>query len=132
MMQGCAGWLEGGLVNSYEKFIQDEELLGAIAVITRGIGMQQDDLAMDAFDEVGPANHFLGCAHTQRHFLTAVHRSAIVDNNSFEQWQAEGGLDSIQRANLAWKKRLREFEAPSMDPAIEEELKAFMAKRKQK
>ncbi len=129
MMQGCAGWLEGGLVNSYEKFIQDEELLGAVSVFTRGIAISEEELAMDAFEEVGPANHFLGCAHTQRHFLSAVHRPAIADNNSFEQWEAGGGLDSSQRAHKAWKKRLQEYEPPPIDPAIDEELQAFMTRR---
>jgi trimethylamine--corrinoid protein Co-methyltransferase len=130
MMQGCAGWLEGGLVNSFEKFIQDEELLGAVAVISRGMTTSLDDLAMDAFREVGPANHFLGCAHTQRHFLSAVHRPAIADNKSFEQWEAEGRRDSVQRAHEAWKSRLEEYQPPPIDPAVDEELQAFMTRRK--
>jgi trimethylamine--corrinoid protein Co-methyltransferase len=79
---------------------------------------------------VGPGQHFLGCAHTQANFETAFFRSSIADNNSFEQWEAEGSLDTTQRANKIWKKMLAEYEAPPIDPAIDEALLAFIAQRK--
>ena len=85
---------------------------------------------MDAIREVGPGQHFLGCAHTQANFETAFYRSAIADNNSFEQWQAEGSLDAEQRANVIWKRRLEEYHPPDLDPAIDEALTEFMGERK--
>jgi trimethylamine--corrinoid protein Co-methyltransferase len=79
---------------------------------------------------VGPGSHFLGCAHTQANFETAFYRSTIADNNSFEQWEAEGALDAAQRANKLWKRMLEDYEAPALDPAIDEALNAFIAERK--
>ena len=85
---------------------------------------------MDAIREVGPGSHFLGCAHTQANFQTAFYRSTIADNNSYEQWEAEGSQDMAQRANAQWKKMLSEYEPPPIDPAIDEALHDFMARRK--
>jgi trimethylamine--corrinoid protein Co-methyltransferase len=85
---------------------------------------------MDALREVGPGSHFLGSAHTQANFETAFYRSTIADSNSFEQWESEGSLDAAQRANGIWKKMLNEYEAPALDPAVDEALLEFIAKRK--
>ncbi|MCH8155538.1 MAG: trimethylamine methyltransferase family protein, partial [Proteobacteria bacterium] len=117
-----AGWLEGGLVSSYEKFIMDADQLGMMQVLCRGYDLSENGQAMDAIREVGPGQHFLGCAHTQANFETAFYRSTVADNNSFEQWEAEGGLDTAQRANALWKKMLKDYEAPALDPAIDEAL----------
>jgi trimethylamine--corrinoid protein Co-methyltransferase len=85
---------------------------------------------MDAIREVGPGSHYLGCAHTQANFETAFYRSTIADNNSFEQWQAEGGKRADERANTLWKKWLGEYEAPPLDEGIDEALKDFMEQKK--
>ncbi len=85
---------------------------------------------MDAFKEVGPGKHFLGSAHTLSNFETAFYRSTVADNNSFEQWSAEGSLDTAQRANVLWKKMLAEYEEPALDPAIDEALLSFMEQQK--
>ncbi|MCH6588128.1 MAG: trimethylamine methyltransferase family protein [Proteobacteria bacterium] len=125
-----AGWLEGGLVSSYEKFVMDADQLGMMQVLCRGYDLSENGQAMDAIREVGPGQHFLGCAHTQANFETAFYRSTIADNNSFEQWQAEGALDTASRANAIWKKMLADYEAPPLDPAIDEALQEFIAKKK--
>jgi trimethylamine--corrinoid protein Co-methyltransferase len=125
-----AGWLEGGLVSSYEKFVMDADQLGMMQVMTRGYDLSEDAQALDAIREVGPGKHFLGCAHTQANFQTAFYRSTIADNNSFEQWDAEGGLDAAQRANKLWKKMLAEYEAPAIDPGVDEALRDFIRQRK--
>ncbi len=78
----------------------------------------------------GPGQHFLGCAHTQANFETAFYRSTVADNTSFEQWHAEGALDTAQRANVLWKKMLADYEDPPLDPAIDEALTVFIAKKK--
>ena len=73
---------------------------------------------------------FCGCTHTQNNFKTAFYRSPITDNNSFEQWESEGSLDQAQRANSYWKKLLAEYQAPAIDPAIDEALLAYIKQRK--
>ena len=85
---------------------------------------------MSALREVGPGNHFLGCAHTQANFETAFYRSSIADNNSFEQWEADGRLDAAQRANAIWKQMLNDYQPPPIDPATDEALLAYIEKRK--
>lgn len=129
-MLHTAGWLEGGLSMGYEKFILDADQANMIAILLGGVDLSENGQAMDALREVGPGSHFLGSAHTQANFETAFYRSPIADNNSFEQWQEEGSLDAAQRANKIWKKMLKEYEAPALDPAIDEALLAFMAQRK--
>jgi trimethylamine---corrinoid protein Co-methyltransferase len=127
----ATGWLEGGLVTGYEKTIIDADLCGKVASLFEGIDLSDNAQAMDAIREVGPGSHFLGSAHTQANFLSAFFRPAVSDNNSFEQWSAEGGLDAAQRANREWKRLLATYEDPGLDPAIDEALTAFIAKRKE-
>jgi trimethylamine--corrinoid protein Co-methyltransferase len=126
-----AGWLEGGLVSSYEKFVMDADQLGMLQVIAGGVDLSENGQAMDAIREVGPGSHYLGCAHTRGNFETAFYRSTIADNNSYEQWEAEGALDAAARANTVWKRWLQEYEAPTLDPAAAEELDAFIARRRE-
>lgn len=126
----AAGWLEGGLASSYEKLVMDADQLGMMQVLTQGVDLSENGQAMDAMREVGPGSHYLGCAHTRANFETAFYRSAIADNNSFEQWEAEGAQDTAQRANTRWKKLLAEYAPPALDPAVDEALTAFIAQRK--
>jgi trimethylamine--corrinoid protein Co-methyltransferase len=126
----AAGWLEGGLAVGYEKFIMDADQCGMAAVFVQGIDMSENGQAVEAIIDNGPGQHFLGTAHTLANFETAFYRSEIADNNSFEQWLEDGGLDAAQRANAIWKRMLREYEAPSLDEGIDEALVEFIAKRK--
>ncbi len=125
-----AGWLEGGLSVGYEKFILDEDQAGMLGTFVKGIDLSDNGQAMSAFRENPPGNHFLGTAHTLANFESAFHTSSIADNSSFEQWSEEGSLDAAQRANAVWKKRLAAYEAPPLDEAIDEELLAFIERRK--
>jgi trimethylamine--corrinoid protein Co-methyltransferase len=125
-----AGWLEGGLASSYEKFVMDADQLGMMQTLSQGVDLSENGQAMEAIREVGPGSHFLGCSHTQANFETAFYRSSIADNNSFEQWEAEGGFDAAQRANGVWKKWLAEYQAPALDPAAAEALEDFVARKK--
>ena len=127
----AAGWLEGGLVSSYEKFVMDCDQLAMMQRLAQGIDLSESGQAMDAIREVGPGNHFLGCEHTQANFETAFYRSTIADNNSYEQWAAEGGRTAEQRANELWKKMLNEYEAPALDADVEQSLLDFMAKKRE-
>jgi len=129
-MLHAAGWLEGGLTMGYEKFVLDADQVGMLQVFAAGVDLSENGQAMDAIREVGPGAHFLGCAHTQANFEDAFYRSSIADNNSFEQWQAEGALDAAQRANAVWKRLLAQYEAPAIDPGVDEALLDFVARRK--
>ena len=126
----AAGWLEGGLTVGYEKFVMDADQLGMMGVFVRGVDMSENGQALDAIRENTPGQHYLGSAHTLANFETAFYRSEIADNNSFEQWLEDGELDARQRANRVWKKMLAEYEAPAIDPAVDESLLDFMARRK--
>ncbi len=125
-----AGWLEAGLVMSYEKFVMDAEQCGAFHVIGHGLDLDENGFAMDAFQEVGPGSHFLGSAHTMRNYETAFFDFELSDNNSFEQWSQEGAHDIVWRANQRFKAMLAAYRAPPMDPAIHEALATFIAERK--
>ena len=126
----ATGWLEGGLVSGYEKSILDADLCAKLQVFAKGIDLSDNAQALSAIREVGPGAHFLGCQHTQTNFETAFYRSTTGDSNPYEQWRAEGGLDAAQRANRLWKGLLEEYEAPPLDPAIDEALQDYIAKRK--
>jgi len=126
----AAGWLEGGLAAGYEKFVMDADQLGMMQVLANGYDLTENGQAMDAVREVGPGSHYLGCAHTQANFEAAFYRSTVGDNSSYEQWQADGSKDTAARANDLWKSMLARYEAPSMDPAIDEALLEFIAKKK--
>lgn len=125
-----AGWLEGGLAMGYEKFIMDVDQAGMMHTLLAGVDLSESGQAMDALREVGPGGHFLGCAHTQANFENAFYRSPIADNNSYEQWLAEGSLDLAQRANASWKRQLQDYVPPPLDPAVDEALRDFMRQRK--
>ena len=129
-MLHAAGWLEGGLVSSFEKFIMDVDQLQAAQKFANGVDLSENAQAMSAIREVGPGNHYLGCDHTQANFQTAFFASSVSDNNSFEQWEVEGCKDNSQRANAVARKWLDAYELPQLDPAIDEALKAYVSQKK--
>jgi trimethylamine--corrinoid protein Co-methyltransferase len=101
-----------------------------MATFVRGVDLSPNGQALDAILENGPGQHFLGTAHTLANFETAFYRSTTADNASYEQWTEEGSRDAAQRANAIWKRQLAEYEPPPIDPAIDEELRDFVARRK--
>ena len=129
-MLHTAGWLEGGLVMSYEKFVMDADQAGMLGVMLGGVDLSDSGQAMDALREVGPGQHFLGCEHTQANFESAFYRSTVADNNSYEQWESEGSRDAAQRANELWKSNLEGYVAPSIDESIDKALLQYIADRK--
>ena len=126
----AAGWLEGGLASCYEKFMMDIDQLGMTQKLAEGVDLSENGQAMDAIRQVGPGSHYLGCDHTQANFQTAFYRSAIADNNSYEQWVVEGEKTAPQRANELARRWLENYEAPPLDPGIDDGLKDFIAKKK--
>jgi len=129
MLHAC-GWLEGGLVSSYEKFVLDADQLGTLHHLARGIEIDANAQAMDAIREVGPGGHYLGCAHTRENFKDAFWRTDVLDYKPFETWDEEGARDSATLASVRVKKQLRDYQAPALDPGIEEALTAYVAQRK--
>ncbi|MFV2052746.1 trimethylamine methyltransferase family protein [Aliiroseovarius sp. YM-037] len=129
MLHAC-GWLEGGLVASFEKFVLDADQLGVLHHIAKGVDVSETGQAMDAIAEVGPGGHYLGCAHTQANFKDAFWRSNVLDYKPFETWDEEGARDSQVLAAERVQKLLSDYTKPAIDPAIEEALNEFVTKKK--
>ena len=129
-MLHSAGWLEGGLVSSYEKFVMDADQLGILHHVSKGVQMDENAQAMDALREVGPGGHFLGCAHTQANFKEAFWRSDLLDYKPFETWDEEGARDTQTLAADRVKKLLGDYQQPALDPAVNEALHDYVARKK--
>jgi len=125
-----AGWLEGGLTIGYEKFVMDLDHCGAILRMTQGLTIDANELAADAYLEAGIGSNFLGVAHTLRNYRTANYRAELADTNSFEQWSEDGRKNTEQRAYERWNQMLSEYLPPEIDPAIDEALLEFIARKK--
>lgn len=128
-MWHAAGWDEAGMVNDPAKFVVDAEQCAMLYKLARGADFDDFDEALAALREVGPGGHFLGTAHTQEHFQSAFFMSELFDNNSYEQWAAEGGKDTNTTARERVRQMLADYEKPAMDPATDEALLAFMRRR---
>lgn len=129
MLHAC-GWLEGGLVASFEKFVMDADQLGTLHHFAKGVDVSEDGQAMDAIAEVGPGGHYLGCAHTQANFKEAFWRSDLLDYKPFETWDEEGARDTMSLAAARVTKLLDTYQQPPIDPRIETALRAFVAEKK--
>jgi trimethylamine---corrinoid protein Co-methyltransferase len=125
-----AGFLDGLLSMSYEKFVMDADFCGALHSYLKGVEIDDNSLAMSAFQEVGPGSHFFGSQHTLANYETAFWDSNLADNEPFEKWEAAGSHDAAFRANKRWKRMLDEYVAPPLDEAVDEALQDFMARRK--
>jgi trimethylamine--corrinoid protein Co-methyltransferase len=125
-----AGWMEGGLVASFEKLIVDAEILQMMAEFLQPIAVNDDTLALDAIAEVAPGGHYFGAQHTLARYDTAFYAPMVSDWRNYETWREAGALEAAQRANAIWKRLLADYQPPSFDPAIREELDAYVARRK--
>ena len=124
-----AGWLEGGLVASFEKFVLDVDLLQMVSEFLQPLDTSTDALGVEAMREVGPGGHFFGAAHTLARYENAFYQPIISDWRNNQQWAAAGKPEAMQRANTVWKQALAEYVEPAMDHASREELAAFVARR---
>jgi trimethylamine--corrinoid protein Co-methyltransferase len=127
----AAGWLEGGLVASFEKFVMDADQLGVLHSVAAGIDMSENAQAMGAIAEVGPGGHYLGCEHTQANFKSAFWRSNLLDYKPFETWFEEGQRDTVALASARVERLLSDYVQPEIDPSIDEGLKEYVAKKKE-
>jgi len=127
----AAGWLEGGLVASFEKLVIDCEMLQHMSAMLQPIKIDLQEVGLEAMDEVGPGGHFFGCDHTMQRFKTAFYEPFLSDWQNQENWQQAGAKDATTRATDTWQQALREYRQPGIDEGIEEELNAFVESRKQ-
>ncbi|MGB7317810.1 MAG: trimethylamine methyltransferase family protein [Planktotalea sp.] len=132
MVYHAAGWLEGGLIASPEKFIMDCEVLQQIQryMEPATYATTPDDIALDAIKSVGNDGHFFGIQHTQDRYTTAFYQPFLSDWKNYEGWEAAGAIWTPERAHNIFKQIIEEFEEPPMDAAIREELADFVARRK--
>lgn len=130
LINHATGWLEGGLVTSFEKTMIDHDLCGKVGRFFDGIDLSENAQAMEAIAATGPGQHFLGSEHTQANFMTALFRPLTPDDNAFEQWQAMGSEDAATRANHLWKETLASYQDPGLDPEIDAQLQDYMARTK--
>lgn len=126
-----AGWMEGGLVASYEKVILDADMLQMMDEVIRPIEVNDDEIALDAIDDVGIAGHFFGTQHTIDRYESAFYDPIVSDWRNYESWEEAGSPAADQRANTVWKQLLDQYEQPALAPDRLEALDAYMAKRKE-
>ena len=129
VIQHAAGWMEGGLVASYEKFALDADLLQMLMEFLTPLEVTEDTMGFEAMQEVGPGGHFFGAQHTLERYATAFYQPIISDWRNFNQWQEAGSPQAAHKANAVWKKALEEYVEPAIDPAIAEEIDAFVTRR---
>ncbi|MFB2550554.1 trimethylamine methyltransferase family protein [Ensifer soli] len=125
-----AGWSEGGLTASFEKFILDVDMLQMVAEFLAPLDVSEDALGLEAVRDVGPGGHYFGTAHTLARYETAFYSPILSDWRNFETWTEAGSPTTFDHANRVFKQKLADYERPPLDPAVEEELDAFVAKRK--
>jgi trimethylamine--corrinoid protein Co-methyltransferase len=125
-----AGWLEGGLVAGFEKFIVDIELLQMMQAEFTPLEIDEASMAFGAHEEVGHGGHFLGAAHTMERFRTCFYRPMLSSSDNYERWMRNGGKDANDRAAEIYAKKLVEYEQPPLDDAIREELEDYVIRRR--
>ena len=127
----AAGWLEGGLTASYEKLVLDVEILQNMMEFLRPLPFQEDDLGFEAIKSVPAGGHFFGAEHTMSRYTTAFYQPMLSNWQNYGAWQEAGGKDALERATELWQQALHDYEEPVMDPAIREELDAYVARRRE-
>jgi trimethylamine---corrinoid protein Co-methyltransferase len=125
-----AGWLEGGLVAGYEKFVVDVELVQMLQHEFTPLEIDEESMAFGAHEEVGHGGHFLGAMHTMERFRTCFYRPLLSSSENYERWMRGGGLDTAARAGKIWKDKLAAYEQPPLDEAIRAELQEYVVRRR--
>jgi len=129
-VEHAAGWLESGLVASFEKFIVDIEMLRVLREDFTPLEVDEASLAFDAHAEVGYGGHFFGAAHTLERFRDCFYRPLLSSTENFERWQKRGGQDAVERAARIWQEAVESYEEPPLDPATREQLEEFVTRRR--
>ena len=126
----AAGWLEGGLTMSYEKFVMDLDNCGSMLRMFNGMSVDEESLSRESYLETQPGDNFLSTAHTMRHFATANYESLLPDTGPFETWKENGSPSAARRANTVYKSMLGQYEQPAMDTSCQEAIESFIAEKK--
>ena len=126
----AAGWLESGLVSSYEKFVVDVEVLRMLQAEFRPLEVSEEALAFGAHEEVRHGGHFLGAAHTLERFRECFYRPLLSSTENFERWQRGGGKDAAERAGEIWRRQLADYEQPPLDDSVREQLAEYVSRRR--
>lgn len=129
VIKHAAGWMEGGLVASYEKLVLDVDLLQMVSKFLEPIKVSDEEFGLDSIAQAGVGGHFFGTDHTQARYKDAFYSPIISDWRNFENWFEDGSPQSWQKANRIWKQVLQVYEEPPIDAAMLEQLDAFIAKR---
>lgn len=128
VIKHAAGWMEGGLVASYEKLVLDVDLLQMVSEFLKPVVVDKDTLGFDSIVEAGVGGHFFGTAHTQERYRDAFYAPMISDWRNYESWEEAGSPRAWQKANKIWKQALEDYEEPPIDASIVEELDSHIAK----
>jgi trimethylamine--corrinoid protein Co-methyltransferase len=130
LVMHAAGWLEGGLTASYEKFVIDLELLRMFAMIDEGIETSEERFAIETVRQEGPGGMFLAADHTLAHFREWMFMSPLFRSQAYVTWQKQGSRTTETLATTEWKKLLESYEDPGIDDGVDEQLREFMDRRK--
>ncbi|MFV2031070.1 MAG: trimethylamine methyltransferase family protein [Gammaproteobacteria bacterium] len=130
VIKHAAGWLEGGLCASFEKFIIDIDMLQMMVQTLQPIEVNESTLALDSVREAGHGGHFFATSHTLANYTTAFYEPLVSDWSNFETWSENGGLTAYERANKIYRQRLREYEPPELDESVQSTLEAYVVERR--
>jgi len=130
IIKHAAGWLEGGLCASFEKFIIDVDMLQMMRETLTPLKVDESTLALDAIREAGHGGHFFGTAHTMANYTTAFYEPLVSDWSNFETWTENGALNAFQRANAIYRQKLAEYQPPEMDASKRESLQKYVVDRR--
>jgi trimethylamine--corrinoid protein Co-methyltransferase len=125
-----AGWLEGGLVAGFEKFVIDVQLVEMLQHEFTPLEIDEESMAFGAHEEVGHGGHFLGAMHTMERFRTCFYRPMLSSSENYERWTRNGGKDATERAGEIYRTRLQEFQQPVLDDAVRQELEEYVVRRR--
>jgi trimethylamine---corrinoid protein Co-methyltransferase len=131
LLMHAAGWVEGGLCTSYEKFVLDCEIVQTMTRMLEPVSMAQSDFALDEIAQVGPGGHFFGTERTIATFESAFYRPLVSTTQNHGAWLEAGEKSAAERATGIWQEALKTYVEPAMDAGIREALSAFVAKRRE-
>ena len=131
LLYHAAGWMEGGLCTSFEKFVLDVELLQMMVEVVQPVAVDEHELAWQAISEVPTGGQFFDHPHTLGRYRDAFYESTLADWRNYEVWESDGARTATERATALWQQRLKDYEEPQLEPDRLEELDAYVARRKE-
>lgn len=130
LLYHAAGWMEGGLTASFEKFVLDVELLQMMAEVVQPVDLSAEQLAWEAISQVPTGGQFFDHPHTLSRYRDAFYESTLADWRNYEVWESDGARTTTERATALWQRRLAEYQEPVLEADRREEIEAYIARRK--